>query len=479
MPVSWVVLISLSLALVAGACGLSARLKKTRWAGRKVILKGEGVQFGQMAWDGSFVPSGVFDEAVVTVARRQGDWLATWRGEDLVWFLRSAAVPADEGPGYFGRLTRENPLDAGAWACRGIAWATLGQPERAIEDFTEALRLDGRSWATYWWRGNAWLARKDYGRALADFSEVLRIDPTSLWGLLSRAAALYHTGEYDRALEDCNEAIRLAPGNALGFNNRGWAWLGKREFDRALADFTEAIRLAPKWAEAFACRAGVRLAKYDCEGAVRDYDEAIALDPYNPNYLVGRGRAWTGLEAHDKASADFTAALRLDPSSADAYVGRGWARVEQKKLILALADFGMAARRAPASPYPLVGSGLAWAQKRYYREALKDLEKALELGRADAWAHNGLAWVLSTCPDAAFRDGPRAVQLATRACELTKWLYAGVIDTLAVAHAEAGNFELALKYQKQALALPDFPASKRDAARQRLELFAQGQPYRE
>ena len=38
-----------------------------------------------------------------------------------------------------------------------------------------------------------------------------------------------------------------------------------------------------------------------------------------------------------------------------------------------------------------------------------------------ARAHGSRAWLWSTCPDAKYRDGKKAVASATRACELTDW----------------------------------------------------------
>ena len=66
---------------------------------------------------------------------------------------------------------------------------------------------------------------------------------------------------------------------------------------------------------------------------------------------------------------------------------------------------------------------------------------------------NNLAWILSTCADASLRDGKRAVELATHACELTGRKNAWLLDTLAAAFAETGDFKAAVETQREAMAL--------------------------
>jgi tetratricopeptide (TPR) repeat protein len=94
-------------------------------------------------------------------------------------------------------------------------------------------------------------------------------------------------------------------------------------------------------------------------------------------------------------------------------------------------------------------------------------------------AYNGLAWILATSPDDKLRDGKRAIQYATEACERTGWKVPSCLGTLAAAYAEAGQFEEAIRYQTRALGDPTFKARFGPAARQRLKLYQQQKQFRD
>jgi hypothetical protein len=92
-------------------------------------------------------------------------------------------------------------------------------------------------------------------------------------------------------------------------------------------------------------------------------------------------------------------------------------------------------------------------------------------------AHNTLAWVLATSADEKCRNGAKAVTHARQAFERTEWKDAGIIDTLAAALAESGEFESAAKWQRTA----NEKASDKDrpGMLERLKLYNQRKPYRE
>ena len=116
-----------------------------------------------------------------------------------------------------------------------------------------------------------------------------------------------------------------------------------------------------------------------------------------------------------------------------------------------------------------------------YAEAIRFYQAALKAQPDQEGVLNNLAWLLATCPEAAFRSGPEAVRLATRACELSGYAKPLLIGTLAAAQAEAGDFQAAIATAERAAALATTLHLEEVAAKNRelIQLYRQDQPFHE
>ena len=94
-------------------------------------------------------------------------------------------------------------------------------------------------------------------------------------------------------------------------------------------------------------------------------------------------------------------------------------------------------------------------------------------------ALSGTAWLLATAPDANIRNGTEAVALAEKANEIASGKSPDVLDTLAAAYAETGDFVKAREFADRAL---DLAVAQKDkdlstAIRARIQLYNAGKPF--
>ncbi|HEV8062506.1 MAG TPA: tetratricopeptide repeat protein [Gemmataceae bacterium] len=259
-------------------------------------------------------------------------------------------------------------------------------------------------------------------------------------------------------------------------------WLPKTEavpLQEASAFFTTRLSKDPKDDYAFAGRGVASQHRGDLDGAIKDLTRAIELKPDLAVWRNNRGVVYADKKDFDKAFADFKEAIRLDPTSPLPFNNRAGIYLSQNEFDKAIADFAAAIHANAKDPDAHAGRGLAYEKKKDYEQALADYEAAARLDPNDPATLNNPAWLLATCPKNEVRNGKKAIEYALKAAKLCDWKIPGVLDTLAAAYAEDGQFALAVKWQKQALEDAEYTKENGAEAQARLKLYEAGKPYQE
>jgi tetratricopeptide (TPR) repeat protein len=177
---------------------------------------------------------------------RQG-WLRIGSGRHReAWVAKADFVLALDAPDYCQLRIQANPKDAWAWCMRGLYWVDKREPDNAIKDLDECIRLDPNVAGAFFSRGVAWFGKGDFDKAIKDYDEAIRLDAKDAWALHARGNAWRGKRELDKAINDYDEAIRLDAKDSWFFFDRAGVWLTKKELDKAIKDYGEAIRLDPK-----------------------------------------------------------------------------------------------------------------------------------------------------------------------------------------------------------------------------------------
>lgn len=172
-----------------------------------------------------------------------------------------------------------------------------------------------------------------------------------------------------------------------------------------------------------------------------------ALDVTNGNYIAHYCMAADFLERGqtERAIAHYRRVLRIKPNYFSALGGLAAAFSRQGRTDQAVYYYNEALQREPDWIFPL----------------------------------NNLAWLRATHSRPELRNPKEAVELAERACKLTRYKDPSVLDTLAAAYAADGNFPQAIGAAEKAIALADSLGQEElsNAIHSRLLLYQASQPY--
>ncbi len=208
-----------------------------------------------------------------------------------------------------------------------------GDFERAIDDYTEAIRLDPNRLMAYNIRGSIWGMKQETAKALDDFSAVISADPGDPAAYFNRARVWASTGELDKAIDDLTAVIRIG-------SHRADASLS-RPFLRSKGDREKAF------AEVYLHRGDLRLKKKEVAAAEEDFGEALRIDPALADARVLRGNLRYDAARFDDAMGDYAAAIKNGAQDAKVYDRRVEWLQEKGELDKALSEFNEALRVDP------------------------------------------------------------------------------------------------------------------------------------
>ena len=176
----------------------------------------------------------------------------------------------------YNEAIRLNPNFVKVYNNRGYAYFEKGDYDKAISNWESALRIDpndakakknlelikmltekqssnassNNDAEAYNNRGNAYYEKGDYDRAIAEYTEAIRLDPNFAEAYNNRGSVYGVKGDLDRAISDFSQAIRLNPNYAEAYNNRGMAYYGKRDYVKTAEDWAATLRIDPNHSDA-------------------------------------------------------------------------------------------------------------------------------------------------------------------------------------------------------------------------------------
>ncbi len=273
--------------------------------------------------------------------------------------------------------------------------------------------------------------------------EVIELNPNDFGAQFTLGDILVQAGRFQEALQPINEGLRVAPQLGHGYVLFGDAYAGAGDAVRAINSYGVALK-----------------------------NGAPPLDVY-----IKIAQQYEKSADWGQAEQAYRKGLEVQADSFEARYNLGQMLSRQNRIPEAIVEFQAVLASSPTVHLTHCNLG-----DLYEREG--DLKMAVEHYRSGVKAENPppdiadrLAWILSTNNDATLRDGQEALRLAQYGVRATKGAHAPLVESLAAALAETGDYAGALRAQERAIAA--YAAQVPEAARARLETYRSQSPHRQ
>jgi len=354
-------------------------------------------------------------------------------------------------------VLERNPDSAGALLLTAALATDRGNMEEAAKSFERLLQLQPGATALHQPLAKVYrsLGRAEEASALLEragsvpvkeddpLMRELKIQESGGQLDLLRGVEAYKRGDFQAAVDAFRRVIAAQPEGVDGHLNLGSALVRLGQFEAATEQYRVVLELDPNNALAYFNLGVIHARREDDAAAIRHYNEALRFDPdyrdprFNlANLLRRTGRCSEALDHYGKL-------IQLDP------------------------------KFAPAR----ISNAICLTQLGRYELAKQDLEQSLAVLPADPSLTQMLVRILAASPEDRLRDGARALELATVTVAVERTVT--TLEGLAMAQAESGRFDEAVRTQTEALSATGTAPAIVARLQANLERYRQGRPCRD
>lgn len=327
-------------------------------------------------------------------------------------------------------------------------------------------------------RAKQLVSRGDSEGAISAFKKAIRVNPKSTLMLYDLAIAYLDAGQALEAAQALEKALQADPQYMPALVSMGEALTALGRPAKAVKQYEAALLLVENSPEVHAVLASVLKSIGRPEDALSHFQSALEYKPNWNEVQLDIAVLLDNLGRNDEAITAYQFVLTKVPSKNPVRI----------RLAGLLADAGRAdeatAQLRSALQLDSRDDTLFDALAQHYRRLNQDAQ-ALELLREGQRATpsslrlaNALANLLATSTDAAVRNGPEALAMATEFCRQNRNQSATLLSTLAAAQAENGQFQEAIATINAAATRAQSGTQlARQIERERV-LYSAGQPLR-
>ncbi|NOS85985.1 MAG: tetratricopeptide repeat protein [Ignavibacteria bacterium] len=130
----------------------------------------------------------------------------------------------------------------------GTAFDSLGEYEKAIQYYLNAIEQIGNDYLVYNNIGYAYLLQSKFSEAISYLDKSIYLNSKFAFSYNNRGFAFANLGDFEKAFEDFKTSLLLDPSNPYLYKFRGLSYYKSRNYSEAKINLEKALQLDPKFA---------------------------------------------------------------------------------------------------------------------------------------------------------------------------------------------------------------------------------------
>jgi tetratricopeptide (TPR) repeat protein len=244
-----------------------------------------------------------------------------------------------------------------------------------------------------------------YQEAIDDYTQALRLNPKNVESLTNRGWVYAQLGYYLKAFQDYDLALIVKPDCQIAYMNRGLSYMGCENYQKAINDFQQVIEINPLHADAYHNKGLNLLSLETYEHALINFNKAIGINSEHINAHLHKGLCCIYLDKINQAAEAFSCAIELNTEYTKNYleqfdedekllsavililINNGNIQHQHQNPRAALKKYELALKIDPTHEFAILKRGVTRYILGGKQGAIADYNKVVKFGTENLWAY--------------------------------------------------------------------------------------------
>ena len=285
----------------------------------------------------------------------------------------------DEGCALFSQSLTKDPAHIPAYWGLSRCAQLRGKPDVARAELEKALKLDGNNSTTWVLLGDLEQVGKHLPEAEAAYSSALKHEPDNLNALFGRAAVRIQTSRIKEAGQDLDSTAKIAEGHPVTTHLRGVIQFREHHYSDAKTSFETTLKAIPDYLPAVLWLGFTHYSMKNYEQAVQQFTQYVRAVPGAVPIQAMLALAQAKLGTHQQARETLKLLGNVNTEDPQSLIALGQAYLFVGEMERATGYLEQAVTRQPEAAEPRVSLAVALNEKGDYRQAIEQMQKALQI----------------------------------------------------------------------------------------------------